>query len=176
MSQTGKNIERCTGLVIIEYPIVDIHLHTFVYRLAQIFLVCRESHRRRQCNIAEQIGCRCPVKVGPKRNPIYHGEVDSNITVILLLPLQVVISYTHKYGSHIAIVGTVGNIVVGRYGLIGIEILRTGISQRCPQFAVIDEIYGLHKTLFMQIPTNTYRPEISPALVGSELRRTIEAI
>ena len=92
-----------------------------------------------------------------------------------MLPFQFVVGHGHQVSAHDVVVHHVAVEVIGRLGLIGIEVLVTGETVGRTEFHQVDEAQAFDELFVVEVPAQADRPEGTPAVVGTEDGRTVVA-
>ena len=102
---------------------------------------------------------------------IQHSQIQSQVIIHRLLPFQVGIPESRNIGSHSESILQVRIIHISCISFISREILISRITDWKTQFKPIHPIS--HKSLIMNIPSNSHWPAICKSFVRSEYGRSI---
>ena len=137
---TGSKNGKIHGFVVtFQHPVIYFKFNPLVFGFAQVLRIGRKTGRRRQRYRSQQVLGIFHIIVKCHIQGIKQGQVYSEIIVPGLLPLQVRIGQAQQIRTDDIIIDLIV-IFIGSHSLVGIEVLRAGISGGCPESQLIQSL------------------------------------
>ena len=108
---------------------------------------------------------------------VKEREVDTHVPVLALLPAQVGVDVLRR-SPHLEVPAVVEIVAETRHGVereIGAEVLVAGDTVVGTQFQVVDPRETFHEGFRRDAPSGRHGGEVTPFVVGTELRRALVA-
>ena len=175
VSSRSKHVHIVAATVV--DPIVQIEFHTLVLCFTEVSHISGETSCVGHRDIGHHTFRAGHIVVETTRQAVVEQcEVETEVRVVLLLPLQHFVSQTGDIRTDAAVVGTVAIVGEGGHGVIRRETLRACVTIRGTELQAVHPRDVLHECLVVDVPTGTHRPERAPAVVLTGLGRTHQAI
>ena len=149
---------------------IELHFHTAVAHAAQVGIIAGEAIRTREAVGREHVVCAAVEHFHLTAQATFEErEFNTHVEVTALFPRNVLITQTarRKCQTTIAIFESIDVSVA-----IATDAVITLFAIRCLQFEFVYPRY-IEETFLRDEPSTREAPEVAPAMVGMEARRSI---
>ena len=151
---------------------IELHFHTTVAHAAQVGIIAGETIRTREAVGREHVVCAAVEDFHLTAQATFEErEFNTHVEVSTLFPRNVLITQAtrHKCQTTIAVLEAISSGVV-----IVTDAVITLFTIRRLQFEFVHPRY-IEETFLRDEPSTREAPEVAPAMVGMEARRSIAA-